>query len=108
MLSMSQQKLARQFGLTYQQIQKYENGTNRISASRLHAIAHILKTTPEFFFEGVPGRPTEYTGPSPNYLAEFIASPEGGALRSAFMKIKDATLRRRIVAIVQEMADGDK
>src|SRR5215472_16185854 len=78
MLSMSQEKLGDALGLTFQQVQKYEKGTNRIGASRLQQISHILQVPVSFFFEGAPaaaGRPIGIgDAPSPAYVSDFLAS----------------------------------
>jgi transcriptional regulator with XRE-family HTH domain len=110
MLSMSQEKLGDALGLTFQQVQKYEKGTNRIGASRLQQISHILQVPVAFFFEGAPDlRPPGSEGmkeaPSPAYVSDFLATSEGLALTKAFMRIKEAKLRRRIVDLVEEIAD---
>jgi transcriptional regulator with XRE-family HTH domain len=114
MLSMSQEKLGDALGLTFQQVQKYEKGTNRIGASRLQQISHILQVPVAFFFEGAPNLPMAHAGgdgmkeaPSPAYVSDFLATSEGLALTKAFMRIKDAKLRRRIVDLVEEIA-GEK
>lgn len=107
MLGMSQAKLAGGLGLTFQQIQKYEKGTNRISASRLQEIAGILQVPVGVFFEGVPdlsGLP-KGTISSPDYVFEFLVTRDGLALVKAFTKIKNAELRRCIVSLVEEIAD---
>jgi len=75
MLSMSQEKLGDALGLTFQQVQKYEKGTNRVGASRLQQIAQILQVPVSFFFEGAPHSPG-YSGgmseaPSPAYVADL-------------------------------------
>jgi transcriptional regulator with XRE-family HTH domain len=105
MLGMSQEKLADALGLTFQQIQKYEKGTNRISASRLQAISQILETPVHFFFEGAPqsGKAVPISGeaPSPSYVTDFLTTSDGLALVKAFVKIKDASLRRSIVRMVE-------
>src|SRR5712692_4852615 len=92
MLKMSQEKLGDALGLTFQQVQKYEKGTNRIGASRLQHISHILQVPISFFFEGaphVPGQPKgDGAAPSPTYVTEFLASSDGLALTKAFMRIK--------------------
>jgi transcriptional regulator with XRE-family HTH domain len=110
MLSMSQEKLGDALGLTFQQVQKYEKGTNRIGASRLQQISHILQVPVAFFFEGAPslGEPADGMGeaPSPAYVSDFLATSDGLALTRAFTRIKDAKLRRRIVDLVQQIA-GD-
>lgn len=111
MLSMSQEKLGIALGLTFQQVQKYEKGTNRIGASRLQQIAHILQVPVSFFFEGAPEvgsapPPAEGMGeaPSPAYVSDFLATSDGLALTKAFMRIRDAKLRRRIVDLVEHIA----
>src|SRR3979411_2013067 len=111
MLGMSQEKLGDAFGLTFQQVQKYEKGTNRISASRLQESAHILQVPVTFFFEGaprVPGAPqTKGSAPSPAYVTDLLATRDGHALIKAFTHIKESKLRRCIVGLVEEIA-GDE
>jgi transcriptional regulator with XRE-family HTH domain len=109
MLSMSQEKLGGALSLTFQQVQKYEKGTNRIGASRLQQISQILQVPVAFFFEGAPtfhGGQDEVTGeaPSPTYVSDFLATSDGLALTKAFMEIKQPKLRRRIVDLVEEIA----
>ena len=105
MLSMSQEKLGDALGLTFQQVQKYEKGTNRIGASRLQQISHILQVPVSFFFEGAPNPPGHVDGmreaPSPAYVSDFLATSEGLSLIKAFMRIKQPKLRRRIVDMVE-------
>ncbi len=112
MLGMSQEKLGDALGLTFQQVQKYEKGTNRIGASRLQQISNILQVPVEFFFEGAPhlAGPSRVDGdaPSPAYVSDFLASSDGLALTKAFMRIGDAKLRRRIVDLVEQIAIIDK
>jgi transcriptional regulator with XRE-family HTH domain len=111
MLNMSQTKLGDALGLTFQQVQKYENGTNRISASRLQQISHILQVPISFFFEGAPKLPgariKNGAAPSPTYVSDFLATTDGLALVKAFMKIKDPTVRRCIVKLIQQIAGDD-
>jgi transcriptional regulator with XRE-family HTH domain len=112
MLSMSQEKLGDALGLTFQQVQKYEKGTNRIGASRLQQISHILQVPVAFFFEGAPNLHGAGDGlkeaPSPAYVSDFLATSEGLSLTKAFMRIKEPKLRRRIVDLVEEIAgDGE-
>src|ERR1700730_16155704 len=94
MLSMSQGKLGDALGLTFQQVQKYEKGTNRIGASRLQHISHILQVPVSFFFDGAPtvaGMPRPPgEAPSPAYVSDFLASSDGLALTKAFMRIDDS------------------
>ena len=107
MLGTSQTKLADAVGLTFQQIQKYEKGTNRISASRLQQIAGVLQVPVGFFFEGIPnlsGLP-KGTASMPDYVSEFLSTTDGLALVKAFTQIKDGTLRRCVVNLVEEIAE---
>jgi len=110
MLGMSQEKRGDALDLTFQQVQKYEKGTNRIGASRLQNIAHTLQVPVAFFFEGAPSGTAHSTGmgeaPSPAYISDFLASSEGLALTKAFMRIKDPKVRRRVVDLVEAIA-GD-
>src|SRR6204780_4757325 len=98
MLGMSQDKLGGALGLTFQQVQKYEKGTNRISASRLQQISAALKVSVSFFFEGLPEHDAEPSStPSPSYVPEFLATSYRLTLVKAFMRIKNPRLRRSIV-----------
>jgi transcriptional regulator with XRE-family HTH domain len=110
-LGMTQEKLGDGLGLTFQQVQKYENGKNRIGASRLQHISHILQIPVPFFFEGAPQLPGRPEGigdaPSPAYVSEFLATTDGLALTKAFMQIKEPSLRRRIIALVEEITGDD-
>jgi transcriptional regulator with XRE-family HTH domain len=114
MLSMSQEKLGDALGLTFQQVQKYEKGTNRIGASRLQQISQILQVPVSFFFEGAPVAQTAIRSegmgeaPSPAYVSDFLATSDGLALTKAFMRIEDSKLRRRIVDLVEQIALRDK
>jgi transcriptional regulator with XRE-family HTH domain len=108
MLGMSQEKLGDALDLTFQQVQKYEKGTNRISASRLQQAAHILQVPISFFFDGSPatnGKPIgQQSAPSSEYVTAFLATADGLALAKAFTAIKDAKTRSRIVLLVQRIA----
>jgi transcriptional regulator with XRE-family HTH domain len=110
MLHMSQERLAGQLGLTFQQVQKYEKGTNRISASRLQEISLILEVPVPFFFEGGPqfGGPSRHgdDGSSLAYITDFLGNADGHALIKAFLKIKDATVRRSIVRMVEAIVSS--
>ena len=113
MLGMSQEKLGDALGLTFQQVQKYEKGTNRIGASRLQQISHILKVPVAFFFEGAPLLPGQSASglseaPSPAYVSDFLATSDGLSLTKAFMRIKNPKLRRRIVDLVEQVAGEEK
>ncbi len=110
MLGMSQEKLGNALGLTFQQVQKYEKGTNRIGASRLQQISHTLQVPVSFFFDGAPNVQTGprvegmSEAPSPAYVSDFLATSDGLALTKAFMRISDSKLRRRIVDLVEQIA----
>ena len=110
MLGMSQEKLGDALELTFQQVQKYEKGTNRIGASRLQQISNILQVPVAFFFEGAPhiaGSPLPQGPgdvPSPAYVSDFLATSDGLSLTKAFMRIPDSKLRRRIVDLVEQIA----
>ena len=108
MLGMSQEKLGESLGLTFQQIQKYEKGTNRVGASRLQQISEILQVPVSFLFEGGPGGSINANGvseaPSPAYVSDFLATSEGLALTRAFTRISDSKLRRSIVDLVEQIA----
>src|SRR3979490_76435 len=107
MLGMSQEKLGDALGLTFQQVQKYEKGANRIGASRLQQIAQSVDVPVSFFFEGapiLPGRAASIgEAPSPAYVTEFLSSTDGLALTKAFTRIKNAKVRRCIVDLVEEI-----
>jgi transcriptional regulator with XRE-family HTH domain len=109
MLGITQQKLGDALSLTFQQVQKYEKGVNRIGASRLQQISEILTVPVSFFFEGVPTLPGRSAGigeaPSTAYLFDFLATSDGLALVKAFMEINDNILRRRIVNLVEAIGD---
>ena len=108
MLGMSQEKLGEQLGITFQQIQKYEKGTNRIGASRLQNIATVLSVPVGFFFDGAPGNTATGAADSKSgsYVVDFLSSSEGLQLNRAFVRIADSKVRRRIVDLVRSLA-GD-
>ena len=108
MLGMSQEKLAAAFGLTFQQVQKYEKGANRMGASRLQQAAQILHVSVPFFFEGAPGGHEQgEEAPSSAYIDEFVSSEDGLRLIKAFTRIARPAVRHRIVNLVQEIAGSD-
>lgn len=103
MLGMSQEKLADALGLTFQQVQKYEKGVNRVGASRLLQIAGILDVNIDFFFEGIPGlRSGGLSGDS--IMAEFLTSPESDRLVRSFVGLKDDDARRKVADFVDWLA----
>jgi transcriptional regulator with XRE-family HTH domain len=110
-LAISQQKLGAALGLTFQQVQKYEKGATRISASRLQQISHILQVPVEFFFVGALNASAPHgSNKSEPWMAQiddFVSDPDGLRLIRAFPRIDNAALRRRIVTLVQEIAGDD-
>jgi len=117
MLGMSQEKLGDSLGLTFQQVQKYEKGTNRIGASRLQQISRTLDVPPAFFFEGAPmldAVPRDDAAQigveeetSSSYVADFLSTSEGLHLNMAFARIQDAKVRKRIIDLVVALAEGE-
>jgi transcriptional regulator with XRE-family HTH domain len=112
MLEKSQTELANALGITFQQIQKYEKGANRVGASRLQVIAHALQVPVSFFFEGAPAIPDQKSpgavAPSPAFVSDFVTSSDGLTLMKAFTRIKDIRLRRSIVELVDCIAPVEK
>lgn len=117
LLGMSQEKLGEALGLTFQQIQKYEKGTNRIGASRLQQISRTLNVPPAFFFDGAPlqdetgsenGSVLAVAEPSSSsFVLDFIATAEGLHLNKAFARIQDPKVRKRIIDLVTSLASDD-
>ena len=108
LVGMSQEKLGTALGITFQQIQKYEKGTNRIGASRLQEIAGILGVQVSYFFEDAAGEVMhEGFGEKKggDYISEFVSSSDGLQLAKSFMRISDPKVRRRIVDLVAALAD---
>ncbi|MFP3920482.1 MAG: helix-turn-helix domain-containing protein [Dichotomicrobium sp.] len=113
-IGMSQERLGEQMSLTFQQIQKYEKGTNRIGASRLFQLAEVLNVPVGFFFEGLEApvqgvRKGEFAeAKSESYVMDFLDSREGVELNRAFVRIKDPKVRKSIVDMVRAMADAEQ
>lgn len=110
-VGMTQTDLANRLGITFQQVQKYENGANRISASRLYLIAKILNVPLESFFEGteavIEAGPGAYEGAEDETVKryeEFIRSPEGISLCKAFVSIDDPAVRKRMAALLKSIS----
>ncbi len=110
LLGMSQEKLGEHLGLTFQQIQKYEKGINRIGASRLFDLSKVLAVPVQFFYEELPvssgDSATGFAEKPEGYAVEFLASREGLELNKAFARITDPRVRRSIVELVRSFA-GD-
>ena len=108
MLKMSQEKLADGLGITFQQVQKYEKGSNRIGASRLQHIATILDVEPSFFFEDAPQTSDISRGVDPDLVGvdRFLTSTDGLSLIKAFSQIKEPKIRRGIADLAQDIAEA--
>jgi transcriptional regulator with XRE-family HTH domain len=111
MIGLSQEKLGESLGITFQQIQKYEKGMNRVGASRLQAIANILNVPVTFFFDDMPGQSDNPRGfdeeNETTYVVGFLNSSEGIQLARAFAKIGDAKIRRKILDLVRTLGQED-
>lgn len=113
MLRMSQTQLGEAAGVTFQQIQKYEKGVNRVSASRLQQFAKILDVTVPFFFDGAPpanvvGTMVKGDTSTPAYIDDFLVSRDGLNIMRAFQKITDGKARQCVVALVEQLANGSR
>jgi transcriptional regulator with XRE-family HTH domain len=112
LIGMSQEKLGEMLELTFQQVQKYEKGTNRISVSRLLDIANILGVTIHYFYEGVTSAKGEKAGfgedSAPPYVSDFMNAPEGHQLMKAFMSIKSQKIRRSIIQLAVSLAADEQ
>jgi hypothetical protein len=106
LIGMSQEKLGDLLGLTFQQVQKYEKGVNRIGAGRLYEVSRILNVPVDFFYEGVAASGQESEGTPP--VMEFVSSGEGLQLALAFMKIKDVRVRKRMLDLVKSLAEEEE
>ena len=114
MLGLSQTNLANAVGVTFQQIQKYEKGTNRVSASRMQQFAKILAVPVSFFFEGAPtarvvGIKSSNNGDgavTPTYIQDFLTSRDGQNIIKAFSRITDRKLRHGVAGLLEQIADS--
>ena len=108
-LGVSQERLADALGLTFQQVQKYERGSNRVSASKLYEIAGALQAQVSYFFEGLadPAVAEGEAEPTEQFVHEFLMTPEGLELANLFPKITRARVRRRILDLVRSMAEEE-
>lgn len=109
LMKMSQEKLGEALGLTFQQIQKYEKGANRIGASRLQQISKTLNVPPSFFFEGAPTSSPLPQGfeeeSSSQFVVDFLGTAEGLHLNRSFARIRDPKIRKKIVELVATLAE---
>lgn len=112
LIGMSQDKLGDALGLTFQQIQKYEKGVNRIGASRIFEISRVLDVPIQFLFDDFDGASPSYglaeSAPEDDSFMQLLHSPEGVQLCRHFADIKDPKVRRRVLDLVKTLADGEK
>ena len=108
LIGMSQERLGDLLGLTFQQVQKYEKGVNRIGAGRLFEVSRILNVPVDFFYEGVNAQLAGGEQDSTPPVMEFVSSGEGLQLSLAFMKIKDAKVRKRVLDLVKSLAEEEE
>lgn len=110
LLGMSQEKLGEQLSLTFQQVQKYEKGSNRIGSSRLWQLSQILDVPVRYFFEGLQetaGAPGFAEAPQQDFVMDFVKSSEGLNLIKPFTRIEDPQVRRAVVNLVRALAGRD-
>jgi transcriptional regulator with XRE-family HTH domain len=111
LVGMSQEKLGEMLGLTFQQVQKYEKGVNRIGAGRLYQVAHILGVPVSYFYEDVTGQAGESL-PANNHASppvmEFLSSGEGLQLALAFMRIREPRVRKRVIDLIKTLAGSEE
>lgn len=114
-MGLSQEKLGERLGLTFQQVQKYEKGANRIGASRLYEIANVLDVSVQYFFENI-ALPTDSDSTMPGFLekptsfdvSEFAGSPDGIELNKAFVEIRDPAVRRQVLDLIKALARSSR
>jgi len=111
LIGLSQEKMGEMLGLTFQQVQKYEKGVNRIGAGRLYQIADILGVPISYFYEGFVSSEershhaaNDDAGTKP--VMEFLSSGEGLQLTLAFMRIKDGKVRKKVIDLIKSLAEG--
>jgi transcriptional regulator with XRE-family HTH domain len=113
LVGMSQEKLGERLGLTFQQVQKYEKGTNRVSASRLFHVAQVLGVTVQYFYEDLPEGAEEGAvegfaeSGEQAVITNFLNSAEGLQLNRAFHQITDSDVRRRVVELVKSISSKE-
>ncbi|HEY2071136.1 MAG TPA: helix-turn-helix transcriptional regulator [Rhizomicrobium sp.] len=105
----SQQKLAEKLGVTYQQVQKYEGGTNRVSTTFLLRVAQMFAVPLDYFFEGVDalsGQPAGDAQGDAGKVAGFVATAEGQELVRAYLAVEDPLVRRRVMGLLKSLGGG--
>ncbi len=102
-MGVSQERLAEALGITFQQVQKYERGANRVSASKLWEIAGALRTPVAYFYDGLGDQ--DAVAAQRDAAQDFMLSSEGIELMAAFPRIQEASIRRKIVELVRVVAE---
>lgn len=116
LLGMSQEKLGEQLGLTFQQVQKYEKGVNRVGASRLFDLAQVLGVPVQYFYDELDPESVDHNGhargfgerSNETYVVDFLSTREGLELNKAFTRVTDPKVRRAIIDLVRTLAGGDE
>lgn len=109
LIGLSQERLGDALGVTFQQVQKYERGANRISASKLYEVSRVLGVPVSHFLDGLTGDTGASSKPAPDasgHIMDFVRSPEGLALNRAFAAIEDPRTKRAVLDLVRSMADS--
>jgi transcriptional regulator with XRE-family HTH domain len=110
LVGMSQEKLGDSLGLTFQQVQKYEKGANRIGASRLYQIARVLGVAIEFFYDGIAAEEQGAEGfaetDAGHFEIDMLSTSEGIQLNSAFFSIRDPKVRKKVLELVKALGDA--
>jgi len=107
LLGLSQQQLAERLGLTFQQVQKYERGVNRVSASKLYETAQVLQASVTHFFEGLDGEAATPSAPEATASVNaFLMTTEGLELAALFPRIPKGRMRHQVLELVRTLAEG--
>ena len=108
LLGMNQETLANALGLTFQQVQKYESGANRVSASRLFETAEVLGVTPEYFFGGLSFDDEPEQTPEERRVHDMMQRPEAIELVRVYYGISDPAIRRQLLEMARVMAGSPR
>ncbi|MGX1198046.1 helix-turn-helix domain-containing protein [Parvibaculum sp. MBR-TMA-1.3b-4.2] len=108
LIGMSQEKLGESLELTFQQVQKYEKGSNRVGASRLYQIAQVLGVPVSYFYEGLEAASAADKGPDTGFDFELLSTTEGIQLNAAFFSISDPSLRKRLLDLIKLLANREE
>lgn len=113
MLGLSQEKLGEAIGLTFQQVQKYERGANRVGASRLHELSRVLDVPVQFFYDDqdpvrAPAIPSGFEeAPQEGFDSDPLRRRETRELIAAYYQVEDPAVRRRLFDLAKALASGD-